>query len=75
MVGSALLGVAEVGLQELEVVKVHRKTHVVQQVRERTSSMWVKLTTDATLVGIAYLYLEGSRLVHRSLAGVHGLIR
>ena len=26
----ALLGVAEVGLQELEVVKIHRKTHVVQ---------------------------------------------
>ena len=25
----ALFGVAEVGLQELEVVKVHRKTHVV----------------------------------------------
>ena len=69
----ALLGVAEVGLQELEVVKVHRKTHVVQQVRERTLVHVGEADNGRNAGRDSVFYLEGSRLVHRSLAGVHGV--
>ena len=69
----ALLGVAEVGLQELEVVKVHRKTHVVQQVRERTLVHVGEADNGRNAGRDSVFHLEGSRLVHRSLAGVHGV--
>ena len=69
----ALLGVAEVGLQELEVVKVHRKTMWCSRSESALSSMWVKPTTDATLVGIAYSTLRVAGLSIEASRGVHGV--
>ena len=69
----ALFGVAEVGLQELEVVQIHRQTHIVQQIGERTLVHVGKADNRCHAGRDSVLYLEGSRLVHRSLAGVYGV--
>ena len=66
----ALFGVAEVGLEELEVVEIHRQTHVVQHVGEG-SLIHVREADNACHArrdGV--LYLEGRGLVHGSLTGV-----
>ena len=69
----ALFGVAEVGLQELEVVQIHRQTHIMQQVRESRLVHVSKADNRCHAGRDSVLYLEGCRLSHRSLAGVHGV--
>ena len=60
--------IAEVSLQELEVVQVHRKAHVLQQVGER-GLVHVDKAGDRCDGGRdGVLHLEGGRLVHRRLA-------
>ena len=69
----ALFGVAEVGLQELEVVQIHRQTHIMQQVRESRLVHVSKADNRCHAGRDSVLYLEGCRLSHRSLAGVYGV--
>ena len=69
----ALFGVAEVGLQELEVIQIHRQTHIMQQVRESRLVHVSKADNRCHAGRDGVLYLEGCRLSHRSLAGVYGV--
>ena len=67
----ALFLIAEVGLQELEVIQIHRKTHVCQQVGERRFVHVDKAGDRRNRGRDRILDLEGRGLVHGRFARFH----
>ena len=67
----ALFLVAEVGLQELEIIQIHRKPHVLEQVGERSLIHIDKAGDRRDRGRDRVLDLERCRLVHRGFARLH----
>ena len=71
--GVALFGVAEVSLEELEVVQIHRKPHVMQHLGEGSLIHVRKADNGSDSRRDRVLDLQGRGLVHGRLTGVHGV--
>ena len=71
--GIALLGIAEIDLQELQVIGVHSEAEVAQQGLKASFIQSGEAGDGLHGIGLGVLHMEGLGLVQRSLAGLHGV--